>query len=141
MTEQLQLIPGKRIIVSENLTAMNHKLFKDAMRMKFDEKLAKVYTKNGLVGLEKLNDSKPILIRSTHDLDLYTVVAATSLQSTSNNNNTYAVPNGSTITTPTQAQHLNEQQLQQLFQQQQQLIQQQQQHVGNFNASATQTQT
>lgn len=77
-TDEIQLSQGGRIIISENLTAANQQLFIQAMKFKYENKLAKVYTKDGLVQVKKANDSKPITIRLLRDLDLISSGAITS---------------------------------------------------------------
>lgn len=97
-TEHINLTPGNRVIICENLTATNHKIFSAAMQMKIDNKLAKVFTKDGLVLVKKTSDSKAHIIRSTRDLDLCLIEAATTSSNSASNNN-----NGNTIKTVTDA--------------------------------------
>lgn len=106
MTEHINLAPGNRVIISENLTIENQKIFGTAMKMKIDGKLTKVFTKDGLVLVKKAGDSKAHTIRTSRDLDLHTIEAASSSQSSAKPNNstnsTMSVSNGSTATTPMQ---------------------------------------
>lgn len=69
MSEHIDLAQGSRVIISENLTAVNQKLFLNAMKMKIENKFAKVFTRDDLVQVKKSIDSKPKLIRSSRDLD------------------------------------------------------------------------
>lgn len=93
-TEELQLAQGGRVIISENLTATNQQLFTQAMKMKYEKKLAKVYTKDGLVYVKITSETKPNQIRFLRDLDLVssTTSSATPLAPPSSS--------GSTIPTP-----------------------------------------
>lgn len=93
-TAHINLTPNKRIIICENLTAANHKLFGVAMQLKNDKKLTKVFTKDGLVLVKKTNDSKAHTIRTSRELDSYTVVAVSSSSSNSASNNNNNGTNG-----------------------------------------------
>lgn len=62
---------GGRIYFGEVLTANNQRLFINAMKFKKENKLAKVYTKNGLVTVKKSLDSRPTTIRSSRELDVF----------------------------------------------------------------------
>lgn len=70
MTEHINLAQGSRVIISENLTAVNQNLFVSAMKLKLDKKLTKVFTRDGLVQIKITNDSRPKTIRPTRDLDI-----------------------------------------------------------------------
>lgn len=92
-TEDIQLAQGGHVIISENLTSINQQLFKQAMKLKIDTKLVKVYTRDGLVQVKKTIDSKPKTIRSSRETT--TSEAATTpatvppaIASTANNSNT-----------------------------------------------------
>lgn len=90
-TEHVKMTAGNRIIICENLTASNQKLFNAAMQLKIDKKLVKVFTKDGLVLVKKADDSKAKIIRISRDLDSYsTGTSSSSNSSTSNNNNSNA---------------------------------------------------
>lgn len=81
-TEDINLSQGGHVIISENLTSINQQLFIQAMKLKFDKKLIKVYTKDGLVQAKKTIESKPKTIRVSRDLDLIAAVASTSFETT-----------------------------------------------------------
>lgn len=77
MSEDIQLAQGSRIIISENLTALNQLIFLKALRMKGEKRFARVHTKDGLVQIKKSVDEKPITIRASHELDLNANVVQT----------------------------------------------------------------
>lgn len=82
-TDEIQLSQGGRIIISENLTTANQQIFTQAMKMKYDKKLAKVYTKDGLIYVKRSKESKPMTIRLLRDLNLVSWEANTSSGPTS----------------------------------------------------------
>lgn len=70
-TEHIGMEQGGRIYFGEVLTPKNQRLFINAMKMKKENKLAKVYTKNGLVMVKKSADSRPTTIRTLRELDVF----------------------------------------------------------------------
>lgn len=68
-TEHIGMEQGGRVYFGEVLTANNQRIFINAMKLKRENKLAKVYTKNGLVTVKKSSDSRPTTIRSARELD------------------------------------------------------------------------
>lgn len=88
MTDDIGLAQGGRVIISENLTPVNYKIFVSAMKLKSDNKLAKVTTRDGIVVVKKTSESIPKQIKSNRDLDVYVVenekMDATESESTNN---------------------------------------------------------
>lgn len=92
-TEDIKLAQGGRVIISENLTTINQQLFIQAMKMKFDKKLFKVFTKDGLVQVKKTKDSKPKIIRISRELDLINAGGTESIGTTSSTQTTAQIEN------------------------------------------------
>lgn len=60
----------KNIIISENLTKQNAKLFKEAHQLKKLKKFASVFTSNGLVHVKINKGERSIVINDTTDLEI-----------------------------------------------------------------------
>lgn len=95
-TEHIGMEQGGRIYFGEVLTVNNQKIFVNAMRYKRDNKLAKLYTKNGLVTVKKSSDSRPTTIRSSRELDIFIASNTPAVQSVpstlQSNNETTTTP-------------------------------------------------
>lgn len=75
------------------MTTINQQLFIQAMKMKFDKKLFKVFTKDGLVQVKKTKDSKPKIIRISRELDLINAGSTESIGTTSSTQTTAQIEN------------------------------------------------
>lgn len=84
-TSDLGLSFQKRIIIGENLTSHNMKIFAAASNFKRDGKLAQVYTVSGLVHVKLQRGTKPYILKHLHELE--TLISNPPAQTTSNNAN------------------------------------------------------
>lgn len=65
-------VPGqKRLFINENLTEERRKIFKEARRMKKENKITFLWTQNGKIYLRKTKESGKINITKISDLKLY----------------------------------------------------------------------
>lgn len=71
MTENLNLPKGTRIIIGENLTLNNSKIFIEASKLKWDGKLCQVFTHEGLVHVKAIKTARATSIRSQRQLELW----------------------------------------------------------------------
>lgn len=59
-----------RIVICENLSRLNHEIFVSAYGMKRENKLAQVYTSNGIVNVKLQKGGTSHVIRHKHQLDM-----------------------------------------------------------------------
>lgn len=71
MTENLNLPKGTRIIIGENLTQNNSKIFIEASKLKREGKLCQVFTQEGLVQVKAIKTARATSIRSQRQLELF----------------------------------------------------------------------
>lgn len=69
-TGDINLTQGDRILIGENLTQHNQKIFIEAIKLKRSNILAKVITVDGLVHVKTKLMDKAIVIKTQRDLDI-----------------------------------------------------------------------
>lgn len=82
----------KRLIVGENLSALNHEIFIAASNMKREQKLAQVFTINGLVNVKLQKGGKSYEIRHMQQLETLTCNVPSSNNIGHNNSHKTATP-------------------------------------------------
>lgn len=96
MPEDINLPAGKQVIIGENLTVMNSKIFIEASKMKRENKLCTLFTQEGIVHVKAIKNEKATAIRSQRQLEIF--IAAKASNVSAHKEKTATIP--PTTTTP-----------------------------------------
>lgn len=69
-TEDIKLPQGGFVRIGENLTQHNQKIFMEAMKLKRDKLIAKVFTIDGLVNIKINATEKAVIVKTQRELDM-----------------------------------------------------------------------